>query len=55
MQESESANMSGYEMLEDDEHVFYQKTMEALALFEEGKSAIVYLPGMPRCEEAGRP
>lgn len=56
VQESgERANMSGYEMLEDDEHVFYQKTMEeVLALFEEGKSAIVYLGyvGCPWCEEA---
>ena len=56
VQESgERADMSGYEMLEDDEHVFYQKTMEeVLALFEEGKSAIVYLGyvGCPWCEEA---
>lgn len=49
------ADMSGYDMLEDEDHVFYQKTMqEVLDLFAQGKSAVVYLGyvGCPWCEEA---
>ncbi len=51
----ERADMSAYDTLEDDEHVFYKKSMEeVVAMFEEKQSGIIYFgyPGCPWCEEA---
>ncbi|WP_075877265.1 TlpA family protein disulfide reductase [Merdibacter massiliensis] len=54
-QEGERADMSAYGTLTDQEHVFYEKTMEdVLSIFENKQSAIVYFGyvGCPWCAEA---